>query len=75
LFASIHASSRSERCVAEKLAAARSMTFDECATAYIRAHEGSWRNPKHRQQWRNTLDTHPGADGVTMEATGVYQSA
>jgi integrase len=25
------------------------------ADLYIAAHEGSWRNPKHRQQWRNTL--------------------
>jgi hypothetical protein len=22
---------------------------------YIAAHEAGWRNPKHRQQWRNTL--------------------
>jgi len=28
------------------------------ATAYIAANEESWRNPKHRQQWRNTLDTY-----------------
>src|SRR5215216_810241 len=35
--------------------AARVMTFDECAAAYIAAHEPSWNNPKHRQQWRNTL--------------------
>jgi hypothetical protein len=34
------------------------MTFDQCAEAYIRAHEASWRNPKHRQQWRNTLATY-----------------
>jgi integrase len=25
------------------------------AEAYIAAHEGGWRNEKHRQQWRNTL--------------------
>ena len=36
----------------------RSITFDQCAEAYIRAHEASWRNPKHRQQWRNTLATY-----------------
>ena len=28
------------------------------ADAYIAAHEASWRNAKHRQQWRNTLDTY-----------------
>lgn len=33
-------------------------TFGTVATAYIEAHEPSWRNPKHRQQWRNTLGTY-----------------
>lgn len=28
------------------------------AQAYIAANEDSWRNPKHRQQWRNTLATY-----------------
>lgn len=40
------------------LSAARSMTFKECAEAYIAAHEGSWRNDKHRAQWRSTLKTY-----------------
>jgi integrase len=47
-----------ERVAAEKLAAARSMTFDQCAEAYVAAHEVSWKNEKHRQQWRNTLTTY-----------------
>src|SRR5579863_7603499 len=34
------------------------LTFAQVAAAYIAAHEASWRNPKHRQQWRNTLDTY-----------------
>ena len=34
------------------------MTFDGCAKAYIAAHEAAWRNPKHRQQWTNTLATY-----------------
>ncbi len=46
------------RAVAAKLTAAHSMTFDKCAEAYISAHEISWRNEKHRQQWRNTLATY-----------------
>jgi integrase len=49
---------RSERTAAERVETARSITFDQCAEAYIRAHEASWRNPKHRQQWRNTLATY-----------------
>jgi integrase len=46
------------RAAAVKLTAAHSMTFDKCAEAYISAHEISWRNEKHRQQWRNTLTTY-----------------
>lgn len=30
-------------------------TFQECATAYIEAKAPEWKNPKHRQQWENTL--------------------
>lgn len=33
-------------------------TFEQVAELYIAAHEGGWRNAKHRQQWRNTLAEH-----------------
>ena len=33
-------------------------TFKRCALAYIAGHELSWKNLKHGQQWRNTLDTY-----------------
>jgi integrase len=36
-------------------ALARAITFREYAEAFIDAHEPTWRNPKHRQQWRNTM--------------------
>jgi integrase len=39
-------------------AAQAGLTFALVAEAYIKAHEPSWRNGKHRQQWRNTLDTY-----------------
>ena len=39
-------------------AAARAVTFSSAAAAYIDAMESSWRNTKHRQQWRNTLATY-----------------
>jgi integrase len=39
-------------------AAQAGLTFAQVADAYIAAHEPSWRNVKHRQQWRNTLDTY-----------------
>lgn len=31
------------------------MTFEACADGYMEAHRDAWRNPKHRQQWENTL--------------------
>lgn len=34
------------------------ITFRKVAEAYIAANEESWRNSKHRQQWRNTLETY-----------------
>jgi integrase len=37
---------------------AQAMTFEQCATAYLAAHESGWRNAKHGQQWRNTLATY-----------------
>ena len=33
-------------------------TFQALAERFIGAHESAWRNPKHRQQWRNTLATY-----------------
>jgi integrase len=39
-------------------AAAGRHTFQAVADLYIAAHEASWRNAKHRQQWRNTLATY-----------------
>jgi integrase len=33
-------------------------SFREAAERYIAAHEDGWRNPKHRQQWTNTLATY-----------------
>jgi len=38
--------------------AATTLTFAECARRLIRSHEPGWRNPKHRQQWHNTLETY-----------------
>ncbi len=38
-----------------QVAAAAQVSFRDVADRYIKAHETSWRNPKHRQQWSNTL--------------------
>ncbi len=37
----------------ERAAATRGITFKDCAEKYIKAHEDSWRNEKHRAQWTN----------------------
>ena len=42
----------------QRLAAAGAVSFRECAERYIAAHEAGWRNPKHRAQWRSTLEAY-----------------
>jgi integrase len=49
---------RNEKRAVAAVEAAKAMTFGDCATAYINAHEAGWRNSKHRQQWKNTLATY-----------------
>jgi integrase len=39
-------------------AAAKTISFDECAASYIAAHETAWRNARHRRDWRVTLGTY-----------------
>lgn len=43
---------------AVKPAPAEAPTFGQVADEFIAAMESSWRNAKHRQQWKNTLATH-----------------
>lgn len=38
-----------------RVAAKRDMTFRQCAERFIDSREATWKNPIHRQQWRNTL--------------------
>ncbi len=40
------------------LAEARTVTLEGCALAYIEAHRLGWRNAKHAEQWRSTLQTY-----------------
>src|SRR5450759_2480755 len=39
-------------------AQAKRMTFQQCVDGYLDAHGDGWKNPKHRAQWRNTLETY-----------------
>lgn len=41
---------------AQRAAREAAKTFKQAALAYIESHEAGWRNPKHGQQWRNTLE-------------------
>lgn len=36
-------------------AEATTVTFRQAAERFLEAHIGSWKNPKHQQQWENTL--------------------
>jgi len=42
----------------KRVVAAKTMTFDQCAEAYIKAHRAGWRNAKHAAQWTATLATY-----------------
>jgi hypothetical protein len=40
---------------ASRIDAAKTMSFRQCAEAYIATHSAGWRNPKHAVQWPSTL--------------------
>lgn len=39
---------------------AKRMTFQQCVDGYLDAHGDGWKNPKHRAQWRSTLESYAG---------------
>src|SRR5262249_2662440 len=43
---------------ASSRAAKRTLTFQQCADAYIAAHRSGWGSPKHAKQWSSTLTTY-----------------
>lgn len=49
---------KNSRKAQERLKAATSMTFAECAKAYIEAHSAGWKNAKHASQWTNTIEAY-----------------
>jgi len=48
---------RAER-TRQRLDAAKTITFEQCAESYIAAHRAGWRNDKHAGQWPATLATY-----------------
>ena len=53
-------------------AAIRGRTFRDVAEFFLASHGPGWRNPKHRQQWRNTLVAyaHPHIGAVPVAEVG-----
>lgn len=56
-----------------RLARASSVTFNHAADQFLEDHEDTWKNPKHRQQWRNTLATYvkPTMGRLSVAAIGI----
>jgi hypothetical protein len=44
--------------LAAKAERAKAVTFRQCAEMYLNVHSDRWKNPKHRAQWRSTLETY-----------------
>jgi integrase len=49
---------RKEGVAAARLESAKAITFKDAAEAYIETHRAGWRNAKHANQWRATLDAY-----------------
>jgi integrase len=49
---------RSKQRAAIRVEVAKAKTFEEFAKEYVTTHKPGWRNPKHAQQWENTLKTY-----------------
>lgn len=49
---------RNAKRAAVRVEAAKAVTFQTYAEQYVTTHKPGWRNPKHAQQWENTLKTY-----------------
>lgn len=50
--------SRKQQAQAGQPETATGGTFKDCALAYVGAHRSGWKNAKHADQWKNTLETY-----------------
>lgn len=62
---------RREQGDTRKAAYAGRFTFQQCLDGYLDAHGDGWRNPKHRAQWRTTLETYACPTIGTMNVAAV----
>ena len=55
-----------------RLQQARGVTWVKAVDQFLTAHEATWRNAKHRQQWRNTLTAYasPAFEGLSVGSIG-----
>ncbi len=49
---------RKEAKASEVIAKVKTMTFDQCADAYVEANRAGWKSVKHADQWESTLKTY-----------------
>jgi integrase len=42
----------------QRLDSVKAITFKRCAADYIEAHRSEWKDPKHLQQWQNSIAQH-----------------
>ncbi len=65
--------SRNDENAKARLAAAKVMTFKQCAEAYIESHKAGWRNEKHKWQWQNTLErfVYPKLEDISVQDVDV----
>lgn len=49
---------RNDQRTAVKVAAQKAITFQVFAEQFVGTHKPGWKNPKHAQQWENTLKTY-----------------
>ena len=66
-----HARAARQRLIVEQETA---VVFADAATHYIATHEHGWRNAKHAQQWRNTLNTYASPHFGRLSVSEIDQS-
>src|SRR5262249_19290031 len=49
---------RHSELAAQRVAGATTMSFQECANAFIASHEAGWSSAVHRRKWKNSLAKH-----------------
>lgn len=59
---------RHEAVASNKAEQASNLDFDTCVRLYIASREAEWKNPKHRQQWENSLKMHVSPHFGTIHA-------